>query len=160
MIEKGNEIEKRYGLKLLCQMSFDKKVSLDIQEDAAFLNVLEDLKLSESLGELVNTIFWNMKTNEDSFIQEQQHQQQQNGGNAGDGPSNGVGPSGGEGEGSGGGKHIMISYNSASRALCLTIKSYLESIGHRVWIDVSNIHGASLDAMAKAVEGERSFHDD
>ena len=50
-------------------------------------------------------------------------------------------------------QHIMISYNSASRPLCLKVKSFLESIGHKVWIDVSNIHGASLDSMAKAVEG-------
>lgn len=54
-------------------------------------------------------------------------------------------------------QHIMISYNSASRPLCLKVKSFLESIGHKVWIDVSNIHGASLDSMAKAVEGKTNL---
>ena len=46
----------------------------------------------------------------------------------------------------------MISYNTASRALCLKIKEHLESHGYRVWIDISDIHGSSLDSMAKAVE--------
>lgn len=49
-------------------------------------------------------------------------------------------------------KHIMISYNKHSRDLCLEIKKHLESNDHVVWIDVENIHGSSLDSMAKAVE--------
>lgn len=51
--------------------------------------------------------------------------------------------------------HIMISYNSASRPLCLKIKAELEQIGHKVWIDVNDIHGSSLDSMARAVENAR-----
>ena len=49
-------------------------------------------------------------------------------------------------------EHIMISYNSASRELCLNIKQRLESFGYKVWIDVVNMHGSSIDAMAQAVE--------
>lgn len=49
-------------------------------------------------------------------------------------------------------QHIMISYNSASRSLCLKIKSHLEKSGFKVWIDVKDIHGSSLDSMARAVE--------
>ncbi|RNA19530.1 hypothetical protein BpHYR1_029543 [Brachionus plicatilis] len=48
--------------------------------------------------------------------------------------------------------HVMISYNSASRHLCLRIKKQLEQMGLQVWIDVERIHGSSLDSMAKAVE--------
>ncbi len=36
--------------------------------------------------------------------------------------------------------------------MCLKIKNELESLGFKVWIDVSEIHGSSLDSMAKAVE--------
>lgn len=46
----------------------------------------------------------------------------------------------------------MISYNSASRPLCIRIKSVLEQAGYTVWIDVEDIHGSSLDSMARAVE--------
>ena len=50
-------------------------------------------------------------------------------------------------------QHIMISYNSASRPLCLQIKEYLEDkCKQKVWIDVNDIYGESLDSMAKAVE--------
>ena len=49
-------------------------------------------------------------------------------------------------------KHIMISYNSESRELCMKIKSELEKMNHKVWIDVNNIHGSSLESMALAIE--------
>jgi hypothetical protein len=49
-------------------------------------------------------------------------------------------------------KHIMISYNRDSRDLCLQIKGELESLGYRIWIDVEDIHGSSLESMAKAIE--------
>ena len=34
-------------------------------------------------------------------------------------------------------EHVMISYNTASRDLCLKIKAGLESIGYKIWIDVN-----------------------
>ena len=49
-------------------------------------------------------------------------------------------------------KHIMISYNYGSRPLCIKIKDYLISLGYKVWIDVNDIYGSSLQAMAQAVE--------
>lgn len=51
--------------------------------------------------------------------------------------------------------HIMISYNKESRDVCLRIKNELENEGHRVWIDVEDIHGSSLESMALAVEGSK-----
>ena len=48
--------------------------------------------------------------------------------------------------------HVMISYNTASRELCLKVKEKLEAAGHKVWIDVNDIHGSSLNAMAEAFE--------
>lgn len=50
------------------------------------------------------------------------------------------------------GEHIMISYNSASRDLCLKIKSKLEQNGLKVWIDVEKISGQCLQSMAQAIE--------
>lgn len=49
-------------------------------------------------------------------------------------------------------EHVMISYNRESRELCLRIKSSLEQIGLKVWIDVSDMSGCTLESMAKAVE--------
>ncbi len=47
---------------------------------------------------------------------------------------------------------IMISYNSQNRDMCLDIKNQLEKLGFKIWIDVENIHGSSLEAMATAIE--------
>ena len=41
-------------------------------------------------------------------------------------------------------QHIMISYNSASREMCLKIKEILEKANHKVWIDVYEINGKLL----------------
>ena len=46
----------------------------------------------------------------------------------------------------------MISYNTASRELCMRIKSDIEAAGHKVWIDVNDMHGSSLNSMAEAIE--------
>jgi hypothetical protein len=52
-------------------------------------------------------------------------------------------------------RHVMISYNFASRDLCLNIKRELERMGHAVWIDVEAISGSSLESMANAVENAK-----
>lgn len=49
-------------------------------------------------------------------------------------------------------KYIMISYQRESREICLAIKKELERSGKKVWIDVENIAGSSIDSMAKAIE--------
>lgn len=49
-------------------------------------------------------------------------------------------------------KHIMISYNRESRDICLKIKSELEKMNYKVWIDVDNMHGSSLKAMGNAID--------
>ena len=46
----------------------------------------------------------------------------------------------------------MISYNSASRDLCINIQEKLELNGFKVWIDINEIHGSSLESMANAIE--------
>ena len=48
-------------------------------------------------------------------------------------------------------KHIMISYNMASRDLCKSVKDELEKRGCKLWMDVSDLPGPSLDSMAKGM---------
>lgn len=55
------------------------------------------------------------------------------------------------------GKHIMISYNSNSREICLKLKDELKAKGNQVWIDVEQIYGSSLTSMAEAVENASVF---
>jgi hypothetical protein len=50
-------------------------------------------------------------------------------------------------------KHIMISYQWDSQEMCIRIKNELEKrLNRKVWIDIENMYGDTLDVMEKAVE--------
>ncbi|CAF3160052.1 unnamed protein product [Rotaria sp. Silwood2] len=47
---------------------------------------------------------------------------------------------------------LMISYNHASKPICIDIYNSLTSAGYNVWIDLKHMHGSTLVAMAQAIE--------
>ena len=49
-------------------------------------------------------------------------------------------------------KHVMISYNWGQQPLMLKLRDALKKDGYNVWMDVDNIGGSTLQAMASAVE--------
>ena len=50
-------------------------------------------------------------------------------------------------------QHIMISYQWDSQDMCICIKNELEKrLNRKVWIDIENMHGDTLEAMANAIE--------
>lgn len=125
---KSNAIEMNYLLKLYAQLSFNPVISVDLSNEKDFVDFLTQIYKSsdhanEKAKDLCRKILWNLETNVKERDASRKH-----------------------------GEHIMISYNSANRELCLRIKSELELYGLKVWIDVNNIHGSSLDSMAMAVE--------
>ncbi|CAF0752439.1 unnamed protein product [Brachionus calyciflorus] len=117
----SNEIEKKHALKLYAQLSFNKNISTDLSLDEKLTTYFKSLVDNNSIGSLCEQILWNISQSTRNLD---------------------IGVKNGE--------HVMISYNSSSRDLCMRIKSKLELIGLKVWIDVENIHGSSLDSMAKA----------
>jgi len=48
-------------------------------------------------------------------------------------------------------QHIMISYHSSCRELCIRLKRKLESMGHKIWIDVNTVSDLSLKTMENAI---------
>jgi hypothetical protein len=46
----------------------------------------------------------------------------------------------------------MISYNHASKPLCLDIYNSLTNDGYNVWIDLEDMHGSILVAMAQGID--------
>ena len=50
------------------------------------------------------------------------------------------------------GNHVMISYQGDSQKVLVELKNRLRASGYRVWMDLEQIGGSTLDAMAKAVE--------
>ncbi len=50
-------------------------------------------------------------------------------------------------------QHIMISYQWDSQDMCICIKNELEKrLNRKVWIDLENMRGHTMQAMANAIE--------
>ncbi|CAH3196173.1 unnamed protein product [Porites evermanni] len=50
------------------------------------------------------------------------------------------------------GNHVMISYQWDSQEVLFEVKNRLQASGYRVWMDLEQMGGSTLEAMAKAVE--------
>ena len=50
------------------------------------------------------------------------------------------------------GKHVMISYQWDYQEVLIEVKNRLQANGYRVWMDLEQMGGSTLEAMAKAVE--------
>ena len=50
------------------------------------------------------------------------------------------------------GNHVMISYQWNSQEVLVEVKNRLQASGYRVWMDLEQMGGSTLEAMAKAVE--------
>ena len=135
ILEKGNYFEIFYALEILAQFSFEEKITKELKNDQELDSILKVIS-HKKVDDFVNNDEKNIFKGVEKFIEQlswnfikktvSDEKLQSN--------------------------HVMISYNTASRELCLKIKADLESYGVKVWIDVDDIHGSSLDAMAKAVE--------
>ena len=50
------------------------------------------------------------------------------------------------------GNHVMISYQWDSQEVLVEVKNRLQASGYRVWMDLEQMKGSTLEAMAEAVE--------
>ena len=50
------------------------------------------------------------------------------------------------------GNHVMISYQWDSQEVLVEVKNRLQASGYRVWMDLEQMGGSTLETMAKAVE--------
>ena len=50
------------------------------------------------------------------------------------------------------GNHVMISYQWDAQEVLVEVKNKLQARGYRVWMDLEQMGGSTLEAMAKAVE--------
>jgi hypothetical protein len=126
----GNEIEQEFSLKLLNQLCFDKKVSSAIFQDKDYFEYLKNLgdsfNVTNNSKNYIEGVLWLVNENKrrrETVNASSQHS-----------------------------KHIFISYNSDNRPACLSIKKSLEELGYKIWIDVQDIAGSSIESMAKGIE--------
>jgi hypothetical protein len=122
---KGNEYETMFSLDLFIQMTFNQKIAEDLAKDQEILTFINAENKNEKIKKKIESIKWNLSKKE---VKIESDQKQSND------------------------KHIMISYNTSNREIVLKIKEKLESYGYRIWIDINDIHGSSLDSMANAIE--------
>ena len=50
-------------------------------------------------------------------------------------------------------QHIMVSYQWDVQDVAIQIRDKLQAVGFKVWMDVDEMGGSTLESMAKAVEG-------
>ncbi|RMZ93632.1 hypothetical protein BpHYR1_018601, partial [Brachionus plicatilis] len=134
----GNQAEKSHAVRLLWQLCFNSKISQSVFTDSELIKTIEanssNSDNSENLRANCKGCMWIINGKNDAHLSEEIKELESVKCEL---------------------NHIMISYNRDSRDLCLKIKQDLEKIGQNVWIDVENIHGSSLEAMAKAVENSK-----
>lgn len=138
LIFNGNEVEKEHAIQLIAQLAFSSNFKRELlTKETALVDYIKSLAKKESyeyrkLLKTCKQFIWILDN------EQNQHQRQ-------------IRTNSNEKNSS----HIMISYNTHSRELCLKIKSELEKLNWKVWIDVNEIHGSSLDSMAQAVENSK-----
>ena len=49
-------------------------------------------------------------------------------------------------------KHVMISYQWDVQKLVIQLKNKLQADGYKVWMDIDEMGGSTLESMARAVE--------
>ncbi|RNA35767.1 hypothetical protein BpHYR1_004506 [Brachionus plicatilis] len=125
LIYDGNDVEKQHAVQLLIQFCFDKEILFEIKKENELICFIQNLLSSKTIE------YIQLEKACSSFLWILQQEDKLT-------TSNGT--------------HVMISYNSATRELCLKIRDFLKSKNFDVWIDIEDINGSSCDSMAKAIE--------
>lgn len=132
IIKHGNEIEKKFCIQVLAQLAFDSRVIDEIVKDSSLTSMVKKIAQNDTvqlkkLKIASKQLLW--------LIQENDHETNRK--IADFDSSDG---------------HIMISYHSNNRDICIQIKNELEKENFKVWVDLNEKSPSSLDSMVKAVE--------
>jgi len=137
----GNFTEKEFALNALWQLCFNEEIARDVWNDEELIDLIRELsgtKEHTNVCKKASGIVWllDKKMNVEEIDTQKTLRQT---------VEKYILPSQIS-------QHIMISYNRQSRDLCLLIKAELEKKKFKVWIDVEDISGSSLESMANAIE--------
>ena len=134
LITDGNDVEKYYAIELLAQLAFNSEINKEISKDTQLIDYIKELNIGQRVFDFKRltkscaNILWILTSNKREDKDEEKERAQESKG------------------------HIMISYNTASRDLCLKIKNELEKLNLKIWIDVSEMHDSTVESMATAIE--------
>ncbi|XP_039250993.1 uncharacterized protein LOC120328542 [Styela clava] len=124
MFVKGNEDEQEIAGETIWMLSFQDEVKQKILKDESAMNFLKEVSKEEgSVAETALGILWVL--GEKKLPVEKKREMK---------------------------KHIMISYQWSSQTLMNQVYEELTKHGYNVWMDIHDLNGSILEAMAEAVE--------
>ncbi|XP_046543125.1 uncharacterized protein LOC124253410 [Haliotis rubra] len=133
IMKDGSDDEKLGAVKCIWELSFDNDNRKSFHENDELMTLLKSLKMSDNrkLSKAAGGALWEIHLySVDRAVN---------------------GKAGAQDGGQGGG-HIMISYQWADQKKLLQVKEILRGQGYSVWMDVDNMGGSTLQAMAEAVQ--------
>ena len=142
---KGNEFEFELALDIFIQLSFNERIAQDLANDEEIKKCIVSSNQKAGVKNKLDTLNWNIYKKSSKSADDVSEKKEKK-------SENNEKMSENNEEKSEQQKHIMISYNTGSRELILKIKEKLEAFNFKIWIDVNDIHGSSLESMAGAIE--------
>ena len=150
LILTGNNVEKYYAIELLAQLSFNVEINNEISQDTQLIDYIRELKNGqkvfdfEKLGKTCANFLWIMSSREESKQDKNEEQIKRDRESCEKSLETKIEKKTKS--------HLMISYNTASRELVLKIKSELEKLNLKIWLDVNDMHDSTVESMASAIE--------
>lgn len=132
IIKHGNEIEQEFCVSVLAQLAFDSRVIDEIVKDSSLTSLIKKIVHNDTvqlkkLKTASRQLLWLIEENDHDTSEKILNYDTSDG-------------------------HIMISYHSNNRDICIQIKNELEKEKFKVWVDLNEKSPSSLDLMTKAVE--------
>ncbi|XP_077993207.1 uncharacterized protein LOC144447176 [Glandiceps talaboti] len=134
LIKEGDEKEQYYSTKTIWNLAFDKSNRDKIKESSDVIETLQQLKSHESqrVQKAASGALWVIEDQQQGRDNAEKH--------------------GEDGEIAETCPHVMISYQWDVQNVMIKVKERLEANGYRVWMDLEQMGGSTLQAMAEAVE--------
>lgn len=137
LLKKGNQAEQIAVVNAIWELSFAPKNKVLFKGDKEVWKTLKELRNSDNkeLSKAAQGAYFVINEGKDQETAKKKSERAEQ-----------------EAPGAG---HIMLSYNWGNQKILLQIRDRLQERGLTVWMDVDNMEGSILEAMARAVEEAR-----
>ncbi|XP_069046611.1 uncharacterized protein [Lepisosteus oculatus] len=133
MMESKNSHDKLFAAKVVWQLAFDASIRDEMRENESLMNLLESLSKdkNKAVRNTAHGAKWVIGKQAEEKSKNKEKNSSQSGQTLG---------------------HIMISYQWDNQKTMLKVNKRLQNSGLRLWMDVEQMAGSTLQAMAEAVE--------
>ncbi|XP_041375407.1 uncharacterized protein LOC121388201 [Gigantopelta aegis] len=136
IMKSGSDAEKKPAIECIWELSFNKENQKTILADKEVVNLLTDLSKSDQkvIAKAASGALWVLGAQERSKKKQEEAKKSKTS------PEKKIAD------------HIMMSYAWADQKKVIQVKEYLRRSGFHIWMDIDNMGGSTLQAMAEAVE--------